>query len=296
MALLLNLGIAFYLVLTLQLSYCKVQAHHWITLFKTLLSLKEFLLLRGQFDNFEELEKTGKSDYQAERRRTRCRNQEIDYDSDLTSANECVLSCRDQFRTNTFFAIVDQSQLILALDKRTDASRMLSNRFRFHSKLGGDTANIDDMRIAGEKLAVVYSNDIEEDSVGSETFQFSNFVKLCVDEKQGDEAHETFIHRLIQERNLISLFPNIAIILLRIYLCIMCSNSSGERLFSKLKGIKNELRSLMSQRRFKHLSLMSIESELLRKQNYCKLIHEFACKKAREVLLKFKCLSWWKNW
>ena len=69
-----------------------------------------------------------------------------------------------------FFPIVDQSQLILALDKRTDASRMLSNRFRFLSKLGRDTANIDDMLIAGEKLAVVYSNDIEEDSVPLRNF------------------------------------------------------------------------------------------------------------------------------
>jgi len=53
--------------------------------------------------------------------------------------------------------------------------------------------------------------------------------------KQGDEVHETFMHRLIQEINLISLFPNILI--LRIYLCLMSSNSSGERSFSKLKLI-----------------------------------------------------------
>ena len=33
----------------------------------------------------------------------------------------------------------------------------------------------------------------------------------------------------------------------------------------------------MSQRRLNHLPLMSIESELLRKQNCCKLIQEFAC-------------------
>ena len=31
------------------------------------------------------------------------------------------------------------------------------------------------------------------------------------------------------------------------------------------------------------LSLISIESELLRKQNFDKLIHEFACKKAHKV-------------
>jgi len=34
------------------------------------------------------------------------------------------------------------------------------------------------------------------------------------------------------------------------------------------------------QQRLDHLSLMSIESELLRKQNFDTLIHEFACKKA----------------
>jgi len=84
----------------------------------------------------------------------------IGYDSGLTLANECVLSCTDRLRVNTFFPIVDQ--LILTLDKRTDAYMMLSNRFSFLSELGRDTANINDMRTAGEKLAVVYSNDIEE--------------------------------------------------------------------------------------------------------------------------------------
>jgi len=138
---------------------------------------------------------------------------------------------------------------------------MLSNRIRFLSELGRDTANIACMRVAGEKLAVVYSSDIEEHPVGSELLEFSNFVKLCVDEKQGGEAHETFMHCLIPERNLISFFPNIAITL-RIYLSLMCSSSSGKRSFSKLKWIKNELRSSTSQRRLNHLSLMSTENEL----------------------------------
>jgi len=79
-------------------------------------------------------------------------------------------------------------------------------------------------------------------------------------------------------------FSNIDIIL-RMYLCLMCSNCSGGRSFSKLKQIKNELRSSMSQQRLNHLLLMSIESELLRKQNFDKLILEFACEKARKILL-----------
>jgi len=103
-----------------------------------------------------------------------------------------VLSRGDQFRlrVNTFFPNVDE--LIETLDKRTDAYRMLSNRFSFLSELGRDTANIDDMCIADERLAVVYSSDIEEHSLESELLQFSNFVKLFVDEKQ-DELYETYI-------------------------------------------------------------------------------------------------------
>jgi len=53
---------------------------------------------------------------------------------------------------------------------------MLSNRFSLLSELGRDTVNIDDIRIAGEKPAVIYSSNIEEHSVGIELLQFSNFV------------------------------------------------------------------------------------------------------------------------
>jgi len=51
-------------------------------------------------------------------------------------------------------------------------------------------------------------------------------------------TNHLYINNLIQERNLISLFPDINIIL-HIYLSLMCSNCNGGRLFSKLKRIKN---------------------------------------------------------
>jgi len=38
----------------------------------------------------------------------------------------------------------------------------------------------------------------------------------------------------------------------------------------------------MSQHRLNHLSLISIESELLWKQNFDNLIHEFACKRSMQ--------------
>ncbi len=72
----------------------------------------------------------------------------------------------------------------------------------------------------------------------------------------------------------------------RIFLSMMITNCSGERSFSKLNLIKEELRSTMSQKRLNSLSLMSIEHELLSSLDYENIIEDFANKKARKKPLK----------
>ena len=71
-------------------------------------------------------------------------------------------------------------------------------------------------------------------------------------------------------------------IVLRIYLCMMTSNCSGERSFSRLKRIKNELRSTMGQDRLSMLSLMSIENYILRSLDFNDLIADFTMRKVRK--------------
>lgn len=63
----------------------------------------------------------------------------------------------------------------------------------------------------------------------------------------------------------------------------MVSNASGERTFSKLKLIKNELRTCMLQERLNSLSLMSIESELLQKIDFDDVINDFILAKRRKI-------------
>jgi hypothetical protein len=63
-------------------------------------------------------------------------------------------------------------------------------------------------------------------------------------------------------------------------------NCSGERSFSKLKRIKNELRSTMRQDRLNHLTSMSLEHEVLREIDLTELIDKFAKIKAREMPLQ----------
>ena len=79
-------------------------------------------------------------------------------------------------------------------------------------------------------------------------------------------------------------FPNVEIGL-RIYLCMMVSNASSERRFSKLGIVKGELRSSMGQERLSMLALMSIEHELLRSLDFTDTIEEFALAKARKTAI-----------
>jgi len=76
-----------------------------------------------------------------------------------------------------------------------------------------------------DKIMSKSSSEISVDVIESDanvrfTTTSNSLILLCP-RKQGDEWQETFIHRLIQERNLISLFPNTHIIL-RIYLSFKC--------------------------------------------------------------------------
>ena len=77
-------------------------------------------------------------------------------------------------------------------------------------------------------------------------------------------------------------FPNVYIAL-RIYLTIPVTVASGERSFSKLKLIKNYLRSNMIQDRLSSLAIISIESEISRNLKMDTIIKDFAEKKARKV-------------
>jgi len=87
---------------------------------------------------------------------------------------------------------------------------------------------------------------------------------------------------LFKKYNLGNSVPNI-VIMLRIFLTIAVSVAACERSFSKLKLIKNYLRSSMSTLRLRNLAILSIEQQLTEKINFDIAIEEFANKKARKV-------------
>lgn len=72
---------------------------------------------------------------------------------------------------------------------------------------------------------------------------------------------------------------------IRIFLTLPVTVASGERSFSKLKIIKNYLRSTMTQERLSDLALISIEHDICKAIDYSTVIDVFAAKKARKVAI-----------
>lgn len=108
-----------------------------------------------------------------------------------------------------------------------------------------------------------------------EIVQFREFMR------NKDNKSARAMLQLIRKMDLSSVFPNVDIAL-RIYLTLPVTNASGERSFSKLAIIKHRLRSTIGQDRLNHLTLMSLESDVLRAIDFTSLIKDFAMLKARK--------------
>ena len=86
----------------------------------------------------------------------------------------------------------------------------------------------------------------------------------------------------IRKFKLDEIFHN-ACIALRIFCTLPVTVASAESSFSKLKLIKNFLRSTMGQERLNDLAMLSIEAELAKHIDFQGIISDFAMKKARKA-------------
>lgn len=129
-------------------------------------------------------------------------------------------------------------------------------------------------------LALKYYHDLNATDLVSEieTFKFQATSLLQDIEKVTPLQLLNFIH----EYSLQGVYPNIEIAL-RLFLTLPVTVASCERSFSKLKIVKNYLRSSMGQERLSGLSIISIEYGIATKINYDDAVNDFALAKARKV-------------
>ena len=112
-----------------------------------------------------------------------------------------------------------------------------------------------------------------------------HFSTLIKQHHFNSECKEIQIFRFISENEFMHAFPNVSVVF-RLYLCLIISICSGERSFSVLKKVKNQLRSSMGQKKLNSLALLCIENQLLEKIDIHYIIKSFALSKSR------KCVIW----
>ncbi|ENN80215.1 hypothetical protein YQE_03356, partial [Dendroctonus ponderosae] len=122
------------------------------------------------------------------------------------------------------------------------------------------------------------NNRNEKDINGVELLQEVQFLHRF---NQSGLSLEQALNYII-ENNLTHSFPNVTIAI-RILLTIPISVATAKRSCSKLKIIKDYLRSTMSQERLENISIISIESDLLQQLEIQTLVNEFATNKSRKI-------------
>ena len=237
-------------------------------------SLSEFVRnMREEFDVIEEKAKSKLPDVEYKSTRKRKRKTMIN-DGTAPDASE-DMHPREKFRVMSFIPILDA--LYANLNKRAEVYNYVADKFSFLANLNSKEEKLHDAVTA---IVNEYPNDIDM-GLESELKHFHIYVKQ--NNSENKEVTHTSLYQIIFKDNLRQAFPNVECIL-RIFLCLMLTNCSGERSFSQLKRIKNELRTNMSQKRLEALSLLCIEKEKLRTVSFDDIINDFATSKSRKTL------------
>ena len=237
-------------------------------------SLHDFVAAqRDRFDHFEQValgEPGITRDYRQDTRRKKRRKTF----ADESRENATEFDGRDSFQIETFNVAIDM--LTQCLRNRLDAYRHLRSLFDvlFCVTSGESDASVLEK---AKTLADAYPSDLN-DQLGDEFIQLRTYVK-----PEDDTSPQGLMH-MITNCGLQPMFPNVHIAL-RIFLTLPVTNCEGERSFSLLARVKNELRTSMKQKRLKALSLMAIESELTKSLDFSDIVDTFSRSKSRKKLM-----------
>ena len=167
---------------------------------------------------------------------------------------------------NERFKMLDSYNKILGFLTRTEKMRSLDA-----NQLLNDCKNLE----ISLRNPSTEESDVNHEELYSE---INTFLRMEASAESKDALEILYI----TANSLIEIFPNL-FIALRILLTFPISVASAERSFSKLKLIKNYLRSTMGQDRLSALALISIENKISRSLDCSDLIDEFASLKVRKV-------------
>ena len=239
-------------------------------------SLKRFVeAKRETFTQYERHGPTlsGTPDYVQTRQRPR----NVRFDYCPASDAELTQNSSQKFSVTSYNPVI--GQFVVSLAHRLSAYEELCSRFGFHGKL--ESLSPVETQSSADNLVIVYKDDLEQ-CFGNELVQFVAFSNEFLKDADDNIGKEHFLYKLIIDKRVKCSFPNVEIAL-GTDVGLRVTNCSGERSFSKLKYIKNRLRTTMTNELVTHISLMSIEYDIIRETDFDDLITGFAQRKGRKL-------------
>ncbi|XP_073063978.1 uncharacterized protein [Primulina eburnea] len=207
-------------------------------------------------------------------RETRIRHKKRFFDEN--ARDEPIQGAEEYFRVNYFLQMIDNA--ISSLKTRFEQFQKYEETFGFLFNLN-KLKDADDESLNNSCAAL-------EDFLKHEDDSDINALELFSELQLLRKALLDWITKPLEVleyvKSLHHGFPN-AWIAYRILLTIPVTVASAERSFSKLKLIKNYLRSTMSQDRLNGLAILSIEKKMVAKLDYDNLVDNFAQQKARRI-------------
>lgn len=200
---------------------------------------------------------------------------------DYECRDEPVESPELNFKVNFYFYIVDV--VVSKLNDRFEQLNECNNTFGFLNNLCSVSSDKEKLMKCCMDLQIKLT-DLSTKEMDVDAIDLCNEIEILntyISNKSNVISAKEVLEYLITN-DLINTFPNLSVTL-RIFLTMPVTVAHGERSFSKLKIIKNYLRSSMSQNRLTNLAVISIEKDICNSLDMTDLIKEFAIKKARKV-------------
>jgi hypothetical protein len=190
------------------------------------------------------------------------------------------LSALQTFRQECFLVL---DRVSAEIKERFEATTTISTNFKMIIPKHLRAATVEEISLSVENLCDLYKDDFDSADLKRELGTLKNWLPTILAEDP-ETADPMELLNAILDFRMQSAFVNVCIAI-RIFLTMPVTVASADRSFSKLKLIKNYLRSKMKQERLSGLAIMSIEYETAKSIDYSDIINKFAQAKAREVKL-----------
>jgi hypothetical protein len=198
------------------------------------------------------------------------------FDEQDDEDEEMQQSAIDLFRREYFLVMIDAA--IASLTSRFEQMKAFDNVFGFLFN-SENLKSLDEVdlwshcKIFAEKFTHENSSDVEINDFYSE-------LKVLQVSLPDSSTSAPEILKFVMDADC---YPNVTVAY-RILLTVPVTVASAERSFSKLKLLKNYLRSTMSQERLNGLAMCSIEKDILDTIDFNTILNDFASRNARKSI------------